>query len=131
VIDGETLSADEVELRATRHESFALAEDGGWAVALDLALDDELRSEGLARELTRALNEARKEIGLEISDRVRIAVSSDDQALLAALDEHRKRIANEVLALELTTVDSPAGPRSVQIGDATLHVAITVTTNGR
>jgi isoleucyl-tRNA synthetase len=131
VIDGETLSADEVELRATRHESFALAEDGGWAVALDLALDDELRSEGLARELTRALNEARKEIGLEISDRVRIAVSSDDQALLAALDAHRKRIANEVLALELTTVDSPAGPRSVQIGDATLHVAITVTTNGR
>ena len=44
-----------------RHASFALAEDGGWAVALDLDLDDDLRREGLARELVRALNELRKE----------------------------------------------------------------------
>ena len=130
-IDGETLTADEVELRATRHESFALAEDAGWAVALDLALDDELRSEGLARELTRALNEERKDTGLAISDRVRITVSSDDLTLLAAVDAHRATIATEVLALELTTVESPAGPRSVQIGDATVHVTITVATNER
>ena len=51
---GERLTADEVEVRADRHEDFALAEDGGWAVALDLELDDDLRREGLARELVRA-----------------------------------------------------------------------------
>ncbi len=38
-VAGERLTADEVEVRATRHEAFALAEDGGWAVALDLELD--------------------------------------------------------------------------------------------
>ncbi len=57
----------------TRHEAFALAEDGGWAVALDLELDDDLRREGLARELVRSLNDLRKEIGLAVSDRVAVA----------------------------------------------------------
>ena len=45
-VAGVELSRDDVELRATRHSSFALAEDGGWAVALDLDLDDDLRREG-------------------------------------------------------------------------------------
>src|SRR5690606_5279497 len=59
-VAGERLTADDVELRASRHEAYGVAEDGGWAVALDLELDDELRREGLARELVRSLNELRK-----------------------------------------------------------------------
>ena len=53
-VAGERLTADDVEVRADRHEAFALAEEGGWAVALDLELNDDLRREGLARELVRA-----------------------------------------------------------------------------
>src|SRR5690606_35807962 len=53
VVAGERLEAGDVEARAQRHEAFALAEDEGWAVALDLELDDELRAEGVARELIR------------------------------------------------------------------------------
>jgi isoleucyl-tRNA synthetase len=108
-IGDETLTADEVELRATRHESFALTEDNGWAVALDLVLDDELRSEGLARELTRALNEERKRLGLAISDRVRVAISTDDEAVTAMLREHHTTIAGEALAVELTWSSAASG----------------------
>ena len=54
----------------TSHEEFALAEDGGVAVALDTRLDDDLRLEGLAREVIRMLNDHRKAKGLEISDRI-------------------------------------------------------------
>ena len=125
-IAGERLTADEVEERATRHESFALAEEGGWAVALDLTLDDALRREGLAREATRSLNDARKELGLEIADRVTISLATDDAALAAALDAYGDSIAAEVLAVELTVVSTVADGRAVAIGDATAQVAISV-----
>jgi isoleucyl-tRNA synthetase len=100
-VAGQRLTADEVDVRANRHEDFALAEDGGWAVALDLELDDELRREGLARELVRSLNDLRKDVGLDIADRVTLAVGADDE-VWAALDAHRDYVMNEVLAVELT-----------------------------
>jgi len=108
-VAGVELSRDDVELRAVRHSSFALAEDGGWAVALDLDLDDDLRREGLARELVRALNELRKEQGLAIADRVRLTLSGPD-AVGAALAAHGPWIAGEVLAVELRWVDGADGP---------------------
>jgi isoleucyl-tRNA synthetase len=100
-VAGQRLTAEEVEVRANRHEDFALAEDGGWAVALDLELDEELRREGLARELVRSLNDLRKEMGLDIADRVALTVRADDE-VWAALAAHRGYVMNEVLAVGLT-----------------------------
>jgi isoleucyl-tRNA synthetase len=100
-VAGERLTADEVELRAERHEAFALAEDAGWAVGLDLELDDDLRAEGTARELVRALNDLRKDHDLDIADRITLALDADD-ALRAVVDAHREWIMGEVLATELT-----------------------------
>jgi isoleucyl-tRNA synthetase len=99
-VAGERLSADDVEVRAARHEAFALAEDGGWAVALDLELDDDLRREGLAREIVRSLNDLRKEIGLAVSDRVAVTVDADG-AVAEAVASHHDYVAAEVLAVEL------------------------------
>ena len=108
-ISGERLEPGDVEVRADRHVDFALVEDDGWAVALDLEIDDALRREGQARELVRALNDQRKELGFAIADRV--AITLDAGAVLhAALDEHRAWIAAEVLATELTD-----GPGDVTI----------------
>ncbi|MCC5953703.1 MAG: isoleucine--tRNA ligase [Acidimicrobiia bacterium] len=99
-VAGHRLEADDVELRAARHEAFALAEEDGWAVALDLEITDDLRSEGIARELVRVLNERRKGAGLAIADRV-VATLDAEGPVAAALDEHRTWIAGEVLAVEL------------------------------
>jgi isoleucyl-tRNA synthetase len=107
-VAGERLTADDVEVRATRHEAFALAEEGGWAVALDLELDDDLRREGLARELVRSLNDLRKEIGLAVSDRVAVAVVADGP-VADAVAHHHDYVAAEVLAVELT-VEAPEAP---------------------
>jgi isoleucyl-tRNA synthetase len=99
-VAGERLTADDVELRASRHEAYGVAEDGGWAVALDLELDDELRREGLARELVRSLNELRKDLGLEVSDRIRLTVEAEGP-VAEAIERHRDYVAGEVLAVEL------------------------------
>jgi isoleucyl-tRNA synthetase len=106
-VGGVRLDASEVEVRASRHESFALSEDAGWAVALDLELTDALRQEGMARELVRALNDLRKDAGFEIADRIRVELAGPDDVTVAAT-AHADWIAGEVLALALAI--APAGP---------------------
>ena len=111
-VAGERLTADDVEVRAARHEAFALAEEGGWAVALDLELDDDLRREGLAREIVRGINDLRKEMGLAVSDRIALTIEADG-AVGEAVAAHRDYIAAEVLAVELELGAAGAGsPRA-------------------
>jgi isoleucyl-tRNA synthetase len=100
IVAGERLESDDVAVRADRHEDFALAEGDGWAVALDLEIDDALRREGQARELVRAINDQRKELGFAIADRVVLTLDIGEP-LRAAVDEHRSWIGGEVLATEV------------------------------
>ncbi|HUQ62895.1 MAG TPA: isoleucine--tRNA ligase [Acidimicrobiales bacterium] len=101
VVAGERLEPGDVELRADRHEDFALVQDGGWAVALDLELDDALRLEGSARQLARAVNEMRKNLDLDLTDRIVVRIYSAGPKLRGAVEAHRKWIAGEVLATEV------------------------------
>ncbi len=119
-IAGEVLTADDVDIRAERHESLALVEDDGWAVALDLELDDALRAEGTARELVRALNDLRKTAGLELSDRIIVSIDADDP-LRTVIDAHRDTIATEVLA---ERIDFGQGDRTIDLDDVEVSVSI-------
>jgi isoleucyl-tRNA synthetase len=92
------LSADEVELRVRAQPGFAVSRDGAEVLALDLALDDDLRRRGLAREVIRNVQDLRKETGLEVSDTVRLHVVGLDD--LGGLFE---MIGREVLAVEVLT----------------------------
>jgi len=78
-------------------EGFACAEEGGYLVGLDTRLTPELISEGLARELVRAVQDARKNAGLEVSDRIVLSIEGDDEIANVA-DTHREYIMNETLA---------------------------------
>ena len=108
-VDGETvrLEPDDVEIRAEQHEELALAQDGKYAVALDLTLDDELRSEGKARELSRAINELRKSSGFDISDRIAVRYQATGD-LAKVVERHRDWIMTEVLATEFVPFEGPA-----------------------
>jgi isoleucyl-tRNA synthetase len=117
-VAGQRLEAADVETRAQRHEAFALAEDEGWAVALDLELDDDLRAEGVARELVRGLNELRKSAGLAIADRIVVTLEPTER-LLPAVQAHQTWIADEVLAVELAIGPLAEATGSVEVdGDA-------------
>jgi len=122
-VAGHRLGPDDVELRATRHEAFALAEDGGWAVALDLELDDDLRREGTARELVRALNDLRKELGFEIADRIEVTLDGPP-SVLDAVAVHRDWIAGEVLATRFELAPPTDGARSLVLDDHEMTVAL-------
>jgi isoleucyl-tRNA synthetase len=98
-VDGEPVRLEpaDVEIRAVQHADLTLAQDGPHAIALDLTLDDDLRSEGLAREIIRAVNERRKANDFALSDRISVALRSTDRIVDAAA-QHGEWITTEVLA---------------------------------
>jgi isoleucyl-tRNA synthetase len=91
------LGADDLSLVMKPLEGYQLERDGSHAVALELELDDELRREGLAREVVHAVQNARKSAGLEVEDRIALRLGGDDE-LLAAAREHEGYVTGEVLA---------------------------------
>ena len=76
-LGGVTLAPDEVEIQATPRPGTAVAHDEGLVVVIDTELTPELRAEGDARELQRAIQDARKEAGVELDDGVAIRVQAD------------------------------------------------------
>ena len=85
-IDGDehTLGPDDVTLALQPLDGYEVEAEAGHAVALQLELDDELRREGLAREIVHAVQIARKEAGLDITDRIALALGGDEDLLAAA-----------------------------------------------
>ncbi len=92
-----SLGAEDVTLALQPLEGYEVEAEAGHAVALALELDEELRREGLAREVVHAVQIARKDAGLEITDRIELSLGGDE-ALLGAAREHEAYIAGEVLA---------------------------------
>jgi isoleucyl-tRNA synthetase len=101
-IDGHDheLEPEDLVLAMAPLEGYQLEREGSHAVALDLSLDDELRREGLAREVVHAVQSARKAAGLAVEDRIRLVLGGDDE-LVGAARAHEGYVAGEVLAVEV------------------------------
>jgi isoleucyl-tRNA synthetase len=97
-----TLGGDDVLIETHSAEGYACAEDGGYLTALDTTLTDDLISEGLAREIVRSIQDARKQAGLEVSDRIVLGVSGSG-SVEAAVGQHRDYIMSETLATSWET----------------------------
>jgi isoleucyl-tRNA synthetase len=87
-----------VIMTETPREGWAVATEAGETVALDLELTPRLRRAGLAREVVRLVQEARKSSGFEVTDRVQLRWEASGE-LAEALREHAETVAGEVLAV--------------------------------
>ncbi|MBU3865934.1 isoleucine--tRNA ligase [Streptomyces sp. 4503] len=110
LVDGETvaLSPDEVIITETPREGWSVASDAGATVALDLEITPELRRAGLARDAIRLIQEARKNSGLDVADRIALRWETADEELRQALTDHAGLIADEVLATDFATGEADA-----------------------
>jgi isoleucyl-tRNA synthetase len=95
------LTAEDLFVGLQPLEGFQVEREGGHAVALDLAMDDALKREGWAREIVRAVQNARKQAGLEVSDRIVLTLGGDGE-LIAVAEEFERLLADEVLATTVT-----------------------------
>lgn len=114
LVDGTSLVEGEYELTMTAASDNPDAKVGITSfgfVLLDTKVTEELEREGIARDAIRHIQQARKDAGLDVSDRIALQLSADDHSV-NALNEHREFIASEVLALELS-ISSGSGELSV------------------
>jgi isoleucyl-tRNA synthetase len=95
-----TLAAADVILTMRAPDGYSVEREGAHAVALDLAIDEDLQAEGRAREMVHAIQNSRKTAGLQVEDRIELTLDGD-AALLEAAAAHRDYIARETLAVEL------------------------------
>ncbi len=91
---------EDVEVRRTPRAGLAVAEDGGYLVAVTTTLTPELEMEGHARELVRRIQQLRKDSDLDISDRIKLTLS-DCPLLSSLLSAHRDYIESETLTLDV------------------------------
>ena len=127
-LDGQAVEilADEVIISERPREGWSVVNEQGETVALDLEITPELRRAGLAREVIRMIQEARKAAGFDVSDRITLSwavLDGESQELAEAMAEHGALIADEVLASTVTEAGTPEG---LEQSDTDLGVAFTV-----
>ena len=124
-VAGEVLQPGEFALRlvtAADTASAALA-GGAGVVLLDVTLTPDLEAEGTARDLVRAVQQARRDAGLHVSDRIRLVLGAD-AATRTRLETHSAMVARETLAVEVVWDDS-AEP-NVDLDGTSVHVSLAV-----
>jgi isoleucyl-tRNA synthetase len=99
----ESLILDELNVKMVEYTDKKLNDDENVWVKLDTKLSDELRLEGLARELIRSIQNTRKKIGLNVDDRINLSINTSDKDMLSAVDSHKQNIMAETLATSLNT----------------------------
>jgi isoleucyl-tRNA synthetase len=112
----------DVEIFSEDVPGWTVANEGALTVALDVEVTDELRREGIAREVIKKIQAMRKESGLEITDRIAVTVSknsSSDEAVC----EFKEYIANQVLADSIELCENVEG-EAVELDGYTLNIAI-------
>ena len=94
------LEPGDLEVQEVSKEGLVVRSENSFTAALDPALDDDLRAEGLARELVNRIQRLRKDSGLEITDRIRLGVFGSDR-IQAAAGSHQTFICGETLAVQM------------------------------
>ena len=102
------IEAGEVEIFSEDIPGWVVANEGTLTVALDTVVTDELRREGIARELVSKIQNIRKSSGFEITDKIRITISRNEQTD-AAINEYNAYICNQVLANSIELTDLSEG----------------------
>lgn len=125
-LDGEavSLSLEDVEISSQDIPGWSVASEGKTTVALDITLTDELLMEGLARDLVNRVQNMRKDMGLEVQDKIDITIQKSDDFVDQAVEANREYICTETQALSLELTDSLSTPQQVEIDERTLALEI-------
>jgi len=118
------LLPEEIEVETIEPDDTAIVEDVGYVVAIDTHITEELRKEGMVRDLVRYVQNMRKDAGYQVEDHIRVGFKTEG-LLQQAIDQHKDYFANEVLADELSSNNIVGDyTESFTVGDDTIQVTI-------
>ena len=127
-IDGEaiTLRDDDLLIQSQDIPGWTVANEGGITVALDINITDKLLKEGLARDLVNRVQNLRKDMGLNVQDKIIIAIQSDDEVINQAITDNNDYICTEVQALDLQLTDQLDQAVELDLDNYKLNIKVTV-----
>ena len=117
------VEAADVEIFSEDIPGWLVANEGKLTVALDVTVTEELRQEGVARELVNRIQNIRKSSGLEITDKIKITLSKNQQTD-DAVNEYKDYICNQVLGTSLTLTDEVENGTELNFDDFSLYVSV-------
>ena len=117
------VEATDVEIFSEDIPGWLVANEGKLTVALDVTVTEELRREGVARELVNRIQNIRKSSGLEITDKIKITLSKNQQTD-DAVNEYKDYICNQVLGTLLTLTDEVENGTELNFDDFSLYVSV-------
>ena len=122
-LQGEPVSVDvaDVEIISEDMPGWLVSNEGNLTVALEVDLTDELKREGMARELINRIQNLRKETGFEITDRIIVTVQPNEEAV-AAIDSFGEFIKNQVLANDILVAENDG--TEVEFDDFKLKILV-------
>lgn len=123
---GFNIVLDDVLISSEDIPGWSVASENGLTVALDINVTESLRKEGIARDFVNRVQNLRKDMGLEVLDKIGIEVERDGELVTSALTEHRDYIALETQALTLELKDTVTGGTEVDMDEFMLKVKISV-----
>jgi isoleucyl-tRNA synthetase len=113
----------DVEIYSEDVPGWIVANEGALTVALDVEVTEDLRREGIAREIVKKIQAMRKESGFDIVDRISVEIESND-ATDAAVAQFRDYICNQVLADDLKVVATVEGENAVEFDNAVVKLSV-------
>lgn len=124
-VDGQTVEIvrEDVEIVSEDIPGWTVANDGALTVALDLEITEELKNEGMAREIVKRIQAYRKSSGFEITDHIHVVLSHDDN-LQKAVEAYHDYICSQVLADKLE-FGAPESGEELDFEDFKISVDIT------
>jgi len=120
------ITPEDVEISSEDIPGWIVASEGNLTVALDITLTDDLRREGIARDVVNRVQNLRKDMGLEVQDKIRIEVQQADELINSALVANREYICQETQALELSLLAEVKDSWAVEMDEFVLNLKITV-----
>ncbi len=118
-----TLTLDDVEISSQDIEGWLVANSNGITVALDVTISQDLKNEGIARELVNRIQNLRKDSGFEVTDRVEVSIQKNE-ALTEAVEQNREYIKQETLTEVLQFEEQLANGIEIAFDDITTKLSI-------
>jgi len=122
---GFALVLEDVLISSEDIPGWSVANEGGVTVALDITLSDVLKREGIARDFVNRIQNLRKELGLEVLDKINVQVENSE-VVSAALIEFKDYISTETQALSLELMDKLADATEVDMDEFMLNVKVSL-----
>ena len=120
------LTLEDVEISSEDIPGWLVASEGKLTVALDVTITDELRKEGIARDLVNRIQNIRKDMGLEIQDKINVSMQENEVVINEAVADFKEYICTEVQALSFNLVPNLENGQPLEMDEFNLNLKVEV-----